>query len=99
MKEKLEWLPGYEPDKDKLKLVLKLIAFFGTLLIVIMMTSCQQTQNFSPEEGTKNITYFKDQNTGLCFAALNSTSYGFYEVTSIACVPCDSLEKTIWRRH
>jgi hypothetical protein len=35
MKDKLEWLPGYEPDKDKLKLVVTLIIIFGTLLIFL----------------------------------------------------------------
>lgn len=73
------------------------LALVGVLMV---LTSCGPVYDeVEPAKTSPNITYFKDQNTGLCFAALNSTSYGFYQVTSIACVPCDSLEKTIWRRQ
>lgn len=40
-----------------------------------------------------NISYFKDESTGLCFASISSISYAGYKMTSIACVPCDSLKK------
>ncbi len=37
------------------------------------------------------IVYFKDARTGLCFATLNSKTYGGSQVTSITCVPCEAL--------
>ena len=69
------------------------------ILICALMTigflGCQE----STEERIKNINkilntmyYYKDNQTGLCFAAVMSrNAYG--DVTSITCVPCDSLKK------
>jgi len=67
---------------------MRILQFF-----VVMMTflSCQMSTKTNTKE--LPITYFKDGRTGLCFAAVNSISNSGYEVTSIACVPCDSLKK------
>lgn len=61
-----------------------------TLLVAIgcLLSSCDKTT----EGGSPSLTYFKDSKTNLCFAKYwNFNSYG--SVTSIACVPCDSLSK------
>jgi hypothetical protein len=45
----------------------------------------------------QNITYFKDERTGLCFASFGSV-YGSYGnvFTSITCVPCnENVQKLI----
>lgn len=67
----------------------KLILFFA----VIMLASCQMNDITDNSKIIENITYFKDERTGLCFASVNSHSYGANVITSITCVPCDSLKK------
>ena len=66
----------------KMLMVLALCAMFG----------CQMNSGSDVSGIERNLRYFKDPKTGLCFAALNSASAQMYEVTSIACVPCDSLD-------
>lgn len=63
-----------------------------SMLSIVTMTSCQQTKQSNTDEIKKNLIYFKDSNTNLCFGAINSFSAQGYEVTSITCVPCDSLK-------
>lgn len=60
-------------------------------LMIIGILSCQMNSPTNVEK-LNGLTYFKDSKTGLCFAAINSTSYSGYYVTSITCVPCDSLK-------
>lgn len=67
----------------------KLILFFA----VIMLASCQINDTTDNSKIIENITYFKDERTKLCFASVNSYSYGSRVITSITCVPCDSLKK------
>jgi hypothetical protein len=67
----------------------KLIVLLG----LIMLVSCQANDTTNNNDVKNNITYFKDAKTGLCYAAINSYTYGGYKVTSITCVPCDSLKK------
>jgi hypothetical protein len=66
------------------------------ILICIVMTlglfSCQMNGSANTEEIKGSLTYFKDPNTGLCFASINSVVDSYY-ITSITCVPCDSLKK------
>lgn len=69
----------------------KLIVVLSTLSILVM-TSCQQTEQSNPDEIKKNLIYFQDSNTNLCFGAINSITAQGYEVTSVTCVPCDSLK-------
>lgn len=63
------------------------------LVLGIILISCQGTSASNNEKIVDRITYFKDPKTGLCFAAINSDTYGFNKVTSITYVPCDSLKK------
>ena len=63
------------------------------ILIVILLISCQTNYSVETEKVQENLTYFKDEKTNLCFASINSSSYGGYSVTSITCVPCDSLKR------
>ena len=66
------------------------------VLMAIGVSSCHETPG---DKRIKDITrvlntmyYYKDSQTGLCFAAITSrNAYG--DVTSITCVPCDSLKK------
>lgn len=63
----------------------------------IIVTSCNLTTSPSStgaHENASQITYTKDDRSGLCFGMLNSMHSG-YESTSITCVPCDSVEKLI----
>lgn len=65
------------------------------LLLSLTAASCsrQSNRNVTSQNVLDNITYFKDPKTGLCFASINSVTYNFQWVTSITCVPCDSLKK------
>ncbi len=67
----------------------RIIALFGLLLL---LAACQESSTTNVEKIENKITYFKDARTGLCFAALNSTTYGGSDVTSITCVPCEALK-------
>lgn len=71
--------------------------FILLLLIFIMaaLSSCgPQTSEYTISD-PKDITYFKDDRTKLCFASLSSYSYGMNQVASISCVPCDSVKHLI----
>ena len=59
---------------------------------VIFIMSCQISSKTDVEYLKKNLTYFKDNTTGLCFASVNSTVES-RDISSITCVPCDSLIK------
>lgn len=67
------------------------------LLVVILITlfSCQNNSKTDVLKLKNGITYFKDDETNLCFATINSSTYGGYEIVSITCVPCDSIKKLI----
>jgi hypothetical protein len=57
------------------------------------MTACQLSDTTNVNKLGKNLTYFKDARTGLCFAAVNSiSSSSSNSYTSITCVPCEALE-------
>ncbi len=59
---------------------------------VFVMMSCQISSKSDVESLKKNLTYFKDNTTGLCYASVNSTVES-RDISSITCVPCDSLIK------
>ena len=60
---------------------------------VLFLFSCQLTWQTNVDSVKNDIVYFKDERTGLCFAAINSSSGSSgREVVSITCVPCDSLK-------
>lgn len=73
---------------------MKKILIVLALIVLLVSNSCTYRTQFSEKynyEIIKNITYFKDQRTGLCFAIVSITAHS-YSVTSITCVPCDSLK-------
>lgn len=57
------------------------------LIITILFGSCGR-----PTTAPENITYFKDERAGLCFARMIS---GSAVTHSITCVPCDSVQNLI----
>lgn len=67
----------------------KILLFF----IGLTLFGCQYNEPTDTTELQSNLSYFKDHRTNLCFAALNSQSSNGYMVTSITCVPCDSVKK------
>ena len=69
----------------------------ATIVLGVLMASCNQQLTSQPKvNGVKtNITYFKDERTHLCFASINSQTTNLFLVTSIACVPCDSINNLI----
>ena len=63
------------------------------LLFLVLLCSCQMSSSTNYKK--LSITYFKDVNTGLCFASVNSYSYMGYQIVSLTCVPCDSLKRYV----
>lgn len=61
---------------------------------IILFISCESKKyKETHKETNSGITYYKDEETGLCFAEKYSSTYMTFIVTSITCVPCDSLKK------
>jgi len=60
------------------------------LLIAAALTlaGCENTQ---ATKSSPLPSYYQDQRTGICFAAVSSQSYSTYQVVSIATVPCDQV--------
>lgn len=63
-------------------------------IITVLFISCSSEIKNSTE-ASKSITYVKDNRTGLCFGQQTSTSYSGYTITSITCVPCDSVKNLL----
>lgn len=61
-------------------------------LIAIALLSCNPvtTTTTNTTELSYDLSYFKDERTGLCFATLTSINTAGSTV-SITCVPCDSI--------
>lgn len=52
-----------------------------------LLTGCEVTSRpHTPD--TDDLRYFRDERTGLCFAALSSATHSGYRVVSITHVPC-----------
>lgn len=47
------------------------------------------------QQASDRLSYFKDDRTGLCFCQILSNTYNSYNVSSITCVPCDSIPKEL----
>jgi len=63
------------------------------VFLVFMLVGCQFNGKPDTDEIQSNLAYFKDPNTNLCFAAVNSTNTkSWSNSSSITCVPCDSLK-------
>ena len=74
------------------------LIFMGLMFITfsIIGTSCSSRTGKVGKIDSEDITYFKDHNTGLCFAIIGA-KHGddvFSESTSIGltCVPCEQVE-------
>jgi len=64
------------------------------LLLTLIFCSCK-TELTEDVTIQKEISYFKDKRTNLCFAYIYSTSYRGYEVVSITYVPCENVKHLI----
>ena len=64
------------------------------LLIPLLLVGCQFNEKPDTDSIKENLAFFKEEKTGLCFAAVNSTNTkSLSNTSSISCVPCDSLKK------
>lgn len=66
-----------------------IVGIFVVVAIVLglFFANSQQNTTVATIGMDSKITYFRDSRTNLCFASVNSRSYGFYVVTSITWVP------------
>jgi hypothetical protein len=63
------------------------------MVLLVSLSGCQVNEKPEVNSIKENLVYFKDDRTGLCFAAVNSTNTkSLSNSTSISCVPCDSLK-------
>ena len=66
---------------------------YSVAALFVILTSCQISSDINSAEVKENMIYFKDERTGLCFAAVGSTnSSSLSKDVSFTCVPCDSLK-------
>jgi hypothetical protein len=68
---------------------------FSILLLAIVISSCENYTTGTATYVKEGLYYFKDEKTGLCFAALTSTTYSNFRVTSITAVDCDKVKNFI----
>lgn len=65
---------------------------FLVILTFLCFSACEEPNRTTKIETINNvkrqISYFKDPYTNLCFATLSSTTYYSYIVVSFTCVPC-----------
>lgn len=57
------------------------------ILASLLMIGCTDGESLH-----RNITYFKDERTGLCFAEYGNVGSITTDAYTITCVPCDSLK-------
>lgn len=72
----------------KAKLLLVMVA-----CAVLLAAGCQMNSRSDSNKIGKDITYFKDKRTGICFAAINSYTKDMWSITSITAVPCDKCDE------
>ncbi len=75
------------------------------LFLLLLMSSCTLRFNKGEDLFPINsdeikalkgrINYFKDNQTGLCFAVWNNHTDGYRSTFITTCVPCDSLKNVI----
>lgn len=65
-------------------------ACLSALSAACLLASCQAT--VEAQNPTGDISYFRDNRTGLCFAAVSSMGAGGYRTVSITEVPCEKVE-------
>ena len=64
------------------------------LLTLIVLTGCSGSMRVAPDQAVKilsELRYIKDPTTGLCFASIDSITYGGWRVLTISHVPCESI--------
>ena len=69
---------------------------YSTILFVLTLSSCNNpVGENNPKVYSNGIMYFKDTTTNLCFGKVESIVYAQIstDVTSLTCVPCDSLKR------
>jgi len=66
----------------------------ASLVLLATLAGCAEatSSNQTPSPG-----YFKDQRTGICFAAVESATYYGYSVVSLTAVPCDQVPPMLLR--
>ncbi len=74
---------------------MKIYKIIFTVLLIAALSGCDNQQpnyiNGTSNNGdASDISYFKDERTGLCFA-----ERGYIDTYTMTCVPCDSVEKLI----
>lgn len=74
---------------------MKKLTIFLSIVLTLSLFSCQFSQKSDIKEISSTMTYFRDTTTNLCFAVVNSASYAGYSITTITCVPCDSLKNVL----
>lgn len=62
------------------------------LLITLLIFSSCEPHKMSSEEAIKEVYYFKDSKSNLCFAGVSKYVYKSGSGIAIACVPCDSVK-------
>ena len=80
--------------KLKIAALLLLVGSMGLLGCVLRDDKAVDMEPLEKKDAgviENNIFYFKDSNTGICFAALGNRTYGFRTTISITTVPCDKL--------
>lgn len=73
----------------KTLIILMSLGFIGTVFLV----GCGPTAHVSDEDVTKNLHYFQDKRTHLCYA--------YWKGGAITCVPCEQAQPMVensWSR-
>lgn len=78
-----------------MKKILKLISLFT----IVLYTSCGVGYNPKNSEHLESFSYCKDTVSNLCFATTKSISSDFLWISSITCIPCDSIKKATTKNN
>ena len=78
-----------------MKKYLILIPFIFALLFVLLQFSPEPIKFKNVKDFNNNITYFKDDKTGLCFAIIGINVKNRTDAIGLGftCVPCEKAEK------
>lgn len=66
-----------------------------SVLVHLSITGCEEKAAAEAINKPEKVEYFKDKSTGLCFAKIVSETVYSHYVTSITCVPCDSIKNQL----
>lgn len=65
----------------------------AAVLLLVCLVGCTTAVEVSSQErqdAVKNMRYFRDPSTGLCFVTVAAAGYGVNRSMSISWVPCDA---------